>query len=471
VKASSFGTLNLAAFLLIASPAAIARAFEGGDEEPVRVQLEEAAPEDEGKDPGPFSATRELRVPLDLGREALLLEAESDTDVTNYFLELEVIPEYTEATVTAVRVEGLSTIDLEPTTDGLTSFTVDLHSSLSVNSVAGDVASWSRVGHTVEIQLDRAYDAGESVQVAVAYEGYPQTAGYGAFRWWVRDGNLVIATLSEPFYARYWWPCKDALDDKATMQMHVTVPSSFVALSNGLELGSEALAEDRTKYLWSETHPMAAYLASLAIASYQRYELQYDYDLGGSPAAMSVPCYVYPDHWDFGEGEPLALQKAGCDELPGRSVGQHGASDPQQHVEGPQLQRHHGARARAPVVGRRSHLRNVVRHLAERGVRNLLRGALSRASARGLNGPVLEPDEHAAALRSRRPGVPHQHRHHRRHLQYERRLPEGRVGGAHAAPCAGGRCLLRGARGLSRRVSRRFSHDRGVRRSDHVELR
>jgi aminopeptidase N len=317
VRPGSFGVLSLFAFLLIASTAPIAQASDGGDEEPVRAQLQQAAPEDEGKDPGPFSVAREPRLPLDPSREALLLEADSDTDVTHYFLELEIIPEYAGSTVTAVRVEGLSSIDLEPTNDGLMSFTVDLHSSLTVNDVAGDVASWSRVGHTIEIQLDRAYDAGESVQVAVDYEGYPQTAGYGAFRWWVRGGNLVIATLSEPFYARHWWPCKDGLDDKATMQTHVTVPSSFVVLSNGLELGTEALAGGRTKYLWYEAHPLVPYLASLAIASYQRYELQYEFDLGGFPAAMPVPCYVYPDHWDFGAGEPLPPQKAGCDELPG----------------------------------------------------------------------------------------------------------------------------------------------------------
>jgi hypothetical protein len=295
----------------------VALVSDAAGEEPVRVQLQQDAPEDEGKDPGLLSAARELRVPLDPRREALLLEADSDTDVTHYFLDLEIIPEYAGSTVTAVRVEGLSTIDLEPTIDGLTSFTVDLHSGLSVNAVYGDVASWSRVGHTIEIQLDRAYDAGESLQVAVDYEGYPRTLGYGAFRWWVRDGNLVIATLSEPFYARYWWPCKDALDDKATMQMHVTVPSGFVALSNGYELGSEALAGGRTKFFWYETYPMAAYLASLAIGGYQRYELQSEFDFGGFPAAMPVPCYVYPDHWDFGAGEPLPAQKAGCDELPG----------------------------------------------------------------------------------------------------------------------------------------------------------
>jgi len=276
-------------------------------------------PVGEGKDPGLCPAAGEPNQVFSLGAEAALLvaEADSDTDVTHYLLELELIPEYSDSTVTAVRVEGVSTIDLQATVDGLTSFTVDLHSPLTVNAVTGDVAGWLRVGDTIEITLDRAYAIGEPIQVAVDYQGYPQDGGFGSFRWWIRNGSLHVGTLSEPFYARYWWPCKDALDDKATMEMQVTVPSDLVALSNGLELGSQPLAGDRTRYFWHETQPMIPYLASLAVGPYERYDLQYDYDDGGTPASMPVPCYVYPDNWDYVAGQPTPAVKVGCDELPG----------------------------------------------------------------------------------------------------------------------------------------------------------
>ena len=94
MRSSSSGVLNLFSFLLIASLGPIAQASAGGDQEPVLAQMEEAAPDDEGKDPGPSSTAREARVPFDPSGEALLLEAESDTDVTHYFLDLEIIPEY-----------------------------------------------------------------------------------------------------------------------------------------------------------------------------------------------------------------------------------------------------------------------------------------------------------------------------------------------------------------------------------------
>jgi hypothetical protein len=173
------------------------------------------------------------------------------------------------------------------------------------------------VGDTIEITLDDAYDIGEAVQVIVDYGGYPQDNGYGSFRWWMRNGEVAIATLSEPFYARYWWACKDALDDKATTEVYITVPSNLVALSNGSELGAVALPGDRTQYRWQESYPIIPYLVSLAISNYERYDLQYTFDDGGGPEVMPVPCYVYPDHWNSSVGEPYASYKSGCDEMLG----------------------------------------------------------------------------------------------------------------------------------------------------------
>ncbi|MCP4007818.1 MAG: M1 family metallopeptidase [bacterium] len=271
----------------------------------------------EGKELGNCLVEWESRRAGELAALPETLEADSDTDVTHYFLDLEVIPETTGSVVTAVRVEGVSTIDFEPTTNGLTTFTVDLHSSLTVNQVTGDVASWARVGDTIEVTLDDAYDVGEAVQVVVDYEGYPQDNGFGSFRWWIRNGEVVIATLSEPFFARYWWACKDALDDKATAEIFITVPSNLIALSNGSDLGTVALPGSRTQYRWQESYLIIPYLISIAITDYERYDLQYSYDNGGGPEVMPVSCYVYPDHWDSGAGEPFASYKSGCDEMVG----------------------------------------------------------------------------------------------------------------------------------------------------------
>ena len=273
---------------------------------------------DEGKAWYPCAHARAMagRLAAERSSRDSLREADADTDVTHYFLDLEIIPEYSGPTITAVRVEGVCTIDADAATNGLTLFTVDLRNNLTVNSVTGSLSSWSRVGDTIEISLDHTYNIGESFQVAVNYAGYPESGGFGAFEWWLRNDNLVVATLSDPFFAKNWWPCKDALIDKTTMQTHVTVPDSMVAVSNGLDEGTEPVSGNRLKYMWHETYPMIPYLASLAITNYERYDLEYGYRCGGTRDTMPVPCYLYPDHWDYTNGQPYPSYKAGCDELP-----------------------------------------------------------------------------------------------------------------------------------------------------------
>ncbi|HRX86038.1 MAG TPA: M1 family aminopeptidase [Phycisphaerae bacterium] len=260
-------------------------------------------------------ATAEYRRVLTEATLPAARETDAETDVLHYLLDIEIIPEYSFGSVSNVRVQGTSTIDVASLSPGLTQFTVDLHSSLTVSAVTGDIASWSRVGATVVMNLDHAYAVGEQFQVAITYSGYPAAAGFGAFNWWTHNGDLAVGTLSEPYYARNWWPCKDSLGDKATMQMQVTVPNGLVVASNGLDEGTIVLSGNRTKWLWHETYPMMPYLASLAITNFQRYDLLFPYDDGGGPQTMPVYCYLYPENWNFGTGLPAPAYKTACDEL------------------------------------------------------------------------------------------------------------------------------------------------------------
>lgn len=276
----------------------------------------EPVPIDEGKEAYFCAHARAAQAILDAQQSAGPWRGSgSDTDVLHYLLDIEIIPEYSGSTLVAVRVEGVCTIDVRSQVDGLNTFAIDLVNNLTVNDVTGNAAGWSHGSHVINVTLDQAYDAGQTFQVAVDYSGYPSPAGFGGFVWTTRNGEPHIATLSEPFYARTWWPCKDQLGDKATMQMHCTVPEALVAVSNGVDEGIDVLSGNRLKYKWHEIHPMTTYLASLAISNYQRYDLEYPYDIGNGPQVMPVPCYVYADHWNFGAGEPFSSHKAGCDEM------------------------------------------------------------------------------------------------------------------------------------------------------------
>jgi aminopeptidase N len=205
-------------------------------------------------------------------------------DVIHYDLDLSLAPAshlLTGTVLTTLRVTGssLASVDLHLAGD----------MAVSGATVAGQPATFTRNGGVVTVALDRSYLTGEVLTVGVSYGGDPEGASF----WWdSHGGSPWVATLSEPYGAREWWPCKDLNSDKAdSVDLHVTVPAGLIVASNGSLLGQESLgASDR--YHWRERYPIATYLVSLAIHPYAIIEDTYPTLAGGT---MEVRHYVLPD--------------------------------------------------------------------------------------------------------------------------------------------------------------------------------
>ncbi len=123
--------------------------------------------------------------------------------------------------------------------------------------------------------------AGDSFIISTDYQGTPPTAatnplgGAGMTNdnspsW----GNQVTWSLSEPFSAYEWWPCKQSLRDKAdSVSVKITVPSSCKAGSNGVLENVVDLGNGKSRYEWKHRHPIDYYLVSVAIAEYVEYNV------------------------------------------------------------------------------------------------------------------------------------------------------------------------------------------------------
>ncbi|MEZ4387112.1 MAG: M1 family aminopeptidase [Candidatus Krumholzibacteriia bacterium] len=227
--------------------------------------------------------TRELQ-----RAEALRTVNQDQYDVTHYDLDLTLSPGTATLSGTAaatVTVVGtpIATVDL------------DLRSNMAVSSatVGGAATTFTRAGHLVAVDLDRTYDPGESVTVSVTYSGNPAGEYFG---WDSFGGQTMIWTLSEPFGARSWWPCKDVNTDKPdAMDIRVTVPPNLIVASNGRLLSDADNGTTRT-FHWRTDYPIATYLVSLAIHPYSQYSDWYTPLDGGAP--MEVAFYVFPSHFD-----------------------------------------------------------------------------------------------------------------------------------------------------------------------------
>ncbi len=207
-------------------------------------------------------------------------------DVHHYDLDLDLNPTtriLTGTVITTAEVTGtsLSTLDL------------NLAANMTVlgATAGGAPVTTSRSGDVLTVNLDRSYALGETVVVTVSYSGNPAGEYFG---WSSYAGSPMIWTLSEPFGARAWWPCKDLNTDKAdSLDIRVTVPSSLIVASQGLLVSDTTMGSERT-FHWKTNYPTATYLVSLAIHPYARYSDWYAPLAGGDP--MEVQYFIYPSH-------------------------------------------------------------------------------------------------------------------------------------------------------------------------------
>ncbi|MCH2231983.1 MAG: hypothetical protein MK105_16730 [Crocinitomicaceae bacterium] len=105
-------------------------------------------------------------------------------------------------------------------------------------------------------------------------------------------GNQVTWSLSEPFSAYEWWPCKQSLTDKAdSVGIKITVPSTCKAGSNGVLENVVDLGNSLTRYEWKHRHPIDYYLVSVAVAQYVEYNVYANPTGAASP--ILIQNYIY----------------------------------------------------------------------------------------------------------------------------------------------------------------------------------
>ncbi len=108
---------------------------------------------------------------------------------------------------------------------------------------------------------------------------------------WNKD---VSYTLSEPFSAYEWWPCKQSLADKIdSVDMYLTIPKECLAGSNGILVKTESISESMKKLHWKHRYPIDYYLISFAVAEYMDYS--YRVKLPGVKDSLLIQNYIYSD--------------------------------------------------------------------------------------------------------------------------------------------------------------------------------
>ena len=178
-----------------------------------------------------------------------------------------------------------------------------VNTSLTIDSIRLNAASFVHSANMLTIQLDRTYDPGEEANVRIYY--HHKDVSDGAF---YASGGFVF-TDCEPEGARYWFPCYDKPSDKALTDISAMVPSTVLLGSNG-GLKDSLLDGSTLKYHWVSRDPVATYLMVLTARTNYKLDIvnwtnpntsevvpmRFYYNPGENPTAMKniiVPLTTY----------------------------------------------------------------------------------------------------------------------------------------------------------------------------------
>jgi len=201
-------------------------------------------------------------------------------------------------------IKGKVAIVFRPKDAAVSQFTLDLANNMLVSKVVFrglDVAANFTGVSTLSINLgSQILASGQTDSVIVFYSGRPIASPFGSFSRTLHQGVPIIYTLSEPYGAKDWWPCKQALSDKAdSIDFTIYTPAPNVAVSNGLQVAFSEVNGLRT-YRWKHKYPITTYLLAIAVTNYSLFSYKAVLSDGDT---LPIDNYCYPEslaEWQTG---------------------------------------------------------------------------------------------------------------------------------------------------------------------------
>jgi aminopeptidase N len=174
----------------------------------------------------------------------------------------------------------------------------DLSKSLMVDSVhyhGSNISFLQQADNTLNLLFPATIANNTTDSVTIFYQGVPDAGGFGSFVQSQHNGIPIIWTLSEPFGAKDWWPCKNGLDDKAdSIDVIISTPLAYRGVSNGM-LANDWNVAGKHYWYYKHRYPIASYLVAIAASDFSVYQ---DSVLIGNKQ-MPIISYTYPEDYAF----------------------------------------------------------------------------------------------------------------------------------------------------------------------------
>lgn len=214
-------------------------------------------------------------------------------------------------------VAGTATIKGKSTAI-LDTILLELFSTFTISDLRLDAVSVPFVHANSILKIPVVMSSGTDFTLEIDYAGTSPTSVQNPFggsgvnnSYNAVLGDKITYTISCPFFAYEWFPCKQILKDKAdSSNVTVTVPDNCLVASNGVLQDSLNLGNGSIRYHWKNSNPINYYLIFASIAPYVEY-VNYAYPAQLPGDSIMIQSYLY------GGGANLASMTTQCDLLPG----------------------------------------------------------------------------------------------------------------------------------------------------------
>lgn len=238
-----------------------------------------------------FSQSTEEIAAWEANPSILEFQANSNTgnyDITYNRLELTVNPaqQFISGIVTAYFVAK----------EDLDSIVFDLADTMNVSQVLfyGNPLSFTHSGDELTIYLPNTIPATALEAVTIHYSGIPDDPEE-SFTTHYHNGVPGLFTLSQPYGAKEWWPCKQDLNDKIdSIDVFIKAPAIYTAVSNGVQQSVELDGMGNKITHFQHNYPIPAYLVAIAVTNYQTFTQI----AGTAPNTFPIINYFYPESFN-----------------------------------------------------------------------------------------------------------------------------------------------------------------------------
>lgn len=169
----------------------------------------------------------------------------------------------------------------------------DLANNLTVSQVKyhnQNLSFQQLASKEIKINFPTSIPASTLDSLSITYSGSPDDS-QDAFTSQTQSGVPILATLSEPFGAKEWWPTKQSLNDKIEkLDIKITTSTQYSVAANGVLVSETNIGSGKKTTFWKSNIPTPAYLVALGITNYVKLTDSF----GSGANAFPFVNYIYP---------------------------------------------------------------------------------------------------------------------------------------------------------------------------------